>query len=460
MSTFLRIGADGQAIALGLMQNFKLVKRNLCLTPFCKRYNNSLQSTPVFFTGVPTQLSQEALNRCLAAAADGLNLERERTGFSAAKDPTLFSNPVGHADPAVWQAMTPSGFGSVTPQLDSSMADWLRLKFPALKSLPTVIAGRLDLGTLLQLNDALVRDSKAFKKLEPDAKLAQNVELCASTPTVVIEGLDNRKSTLHEARFLGGAACSAQTIWLKARELLGNEGVPALGGYDMDAVGCGGSVTPKGWLELHNPASTNVSLKMFHMANVSSVGISSKKLADQDKENSSGDSLREICDLEDFKSAMFALREAMAMALPWNKTISAIQGFLNITNYCRSDLEGHGNRAAILTAFVNYVLGRNALNWQNKQHFISTNEMLHVWTTWYGQQPVSVLQPRKQTQQQQTSKGRGDKSDICRRFNSGTCPTKGAECRTFYGKTLRHLCNAVTSSGKTCGLPHPRMDHK
>ena len=146
------------------------------------------------------------------------------------------------------------------------MADWLRLKFPALQSLPTVIAGRLDLGTLLQLNDTLVRDSKAFKKLEPDAKLAQNVELCASTPTVVSEGLDNRKTSLHETRFLGGGACSAQTIWIRARELLGNEGVPALGGYDMDAVGCQVSVTPKGWLELHNPASTSISLKMFHMA--------------------------------------------------------------------------------------------------------------------------------------------------------------------------------------------------
>ncbi len=54
------------------------------------------------------------------------------------------------------------------------MTDWLRSKFPALKSLPAGIAGKLDLATLLQLNEALVKDSKAYKKLEPEAKLAQN----------------------------------------------------------------------------------------------------------------------------------------------------------------------------------------------------------------------------------------------------------------------------------------------
>jgi len=391
-------------------------------------------------------------------------LEEERTrakenglghGFSA---PPLSTPPMGHLDPLVWKAMTPSGLSGSRMEVDESLENWLKQRFPALRTLPS--SGlKLDLPSLLSINEALVRDTKAFKKLEPEAKLTQNMEICLASPTTVVAGVDDRRNLLHPSRFLGGAICSAQDLWLKAREILGNEGVQALGGYDLDAVGCGGSVTPKGWLELHNPASTAMTLKQFHMANVSSSALGGRKAASSD--GADGDTMKEICDMEELKSAIFTLREAMAAALPWNKSISAIQGFLNISSYCKRDLEGRSNRAAILTAFVNYVLSRNAMNWQNKQGFISTNEMLHVWTTWFGQQPASAILPKKDSQQRNKGdRKERDKSDLCRRYNEGTCPTKGATCKTFYGRVLRHLCNATTSSGKPCEKPHPKSDHK
>ena len=68
----------------------------------------------------------------------------------------------------------------------------------------------------------------------------------------------------------------------------------ALGNYDLDAVGCGGCVTPKGWLEIHNPASQELKLKLFHMPNMGGSGAAAKK---QEGE-SGGDSLKEIGDLE------------------------------------------------------------------------------------------------------------------------------------------------------------------
>jgi len=354
--------------------------------------------------------------------------------------------------------------GEWIPGATEGMGEWMKLRFPALRNLPDDMVDKLPLPTLLQLNEALVRDQKNSKKLDPEAKLALNAEECIKTPLEIAAGKDDRRDILHSARFLGGYTCSHQTAWLKAREVIGLEGIPALGGYDMDAIGCGGAVSPRGWLELHNPASTNLNLKMFHISNVTGSGTGVRRLTLSGKEEGLviGDSPREIVDMEEFRNAMTTLREAMAMVLWWNKTISAIQGFLNISNYCKRDLDGRSNRAAILTSFVNYVLGRNALNWQNKQPFLATNDLLHVWATWFGQQPASALASSSSgSKKEQPRKDRDrEKNDLCRRYNNGNCPTKGKECKTFYGVRLRHLCNARLSSGQLCEKDHPRIDHK
>ena len=46
--------------------------------------------------------------------------------------------------------------------------------------------------------------------------------------------------------------------------------------YDLDVVGCGGCVSPKAWLELHNPASQEPKLRMFHLPNVGRASTSKK----------------------------------------------------------------------------------------------------------------------------------------------------------------------------------------
>jgi hypothetical protein len=65
---------------------------------------------------------------------------------------------------------------------------------------------------------------------------------------------------------------SAQNTRLKAHEILKTDGVLALGNYDMDAIGYEGSVTAKGWQEIHNPASLNLNLKFFFISNVGGGG--------------------------------------------------------------------------------------------------------------------------------------------------------------------------------------------
>ena len=61
-----------------------------------------------------------------------------------------------------------------------------------------------------------------------------------------------------------------------------------------------------------------------------------------------------------FKSALHIAGEAMHSALPWNRSISALQGFMVNSNYCQADLGQNTRRAAILTEFSDYVFGRNA----------------------------------------------------------------------------------------------------
>ena len=209
---------------------------------------------------------------------------------------------------------------------------------------------------MFQLNNALAKEKKSTEKLGINSWLARNTLKQAQNPVTVERGKDNRKDILHSARFLGGASCSLTDQWSEARKAIGEEGIVALGNYDLDTVGCGGCVTPKGWMEIHNPASQDLKFKWFHLPNVANSGLSSKKSEGED------DSIKEIADLDSFKMALNTAREAMASALPWNRSVSAIVGLMQNTNYLQEDLGGNPRRAAVLTEFVDYVFGRNGLN--------------------------------------------------------------------------------------------------
>lgn len=405
-------------------------------------------------------MSEDWMSNAVSEVLIDLSEERSRTraGFE------LENRDVGSVQPpraqgdSRWQTRDPD---SLQPVTDFGHI-WRLL--PALKDIPAEMLRTLPLSTVLQLNEALSRESRLKKLMDADAKLQHNAETLAANPTRVEAGVDDRGGILHQARFLGGAGCSAQCIWLKAREVLGTEGIPALGNYDMDAIGCGGSVTAKGWQELHNPASPNLNLKFFHMGNVGGGAAASKRLCLEEDSAAFtvGDSLKEIHDLEEFRRALHTAREAMGYALPWNKSISAICGFMQSSNFCSKDLANRPNRAALLTGFVNYIFTRNAQNWINKLSFITTNELAYVWTTWFGQQPSSAMPTPKQDSRKQGQKGSAKpRDDLCRRYNSSAgCPNSASDCKTTYGNKLRHLCNQRTQNGKPCEKEHPRFEHK
>jgi hypothetical protein len=145
-----------------------------------------------------------------------------------------------------------------------------------------------------------------------------------------------------------------------------------LSSYDMATVGLGSCATNHSWTELHGPASTSVSLKIILSSNIGPTTTGTKRLtlADGEAVINAGEHLKEIIHMEEFKHAIRALGRAVAMALLWNCSIDAIEGWLHNSNYGLADLNGCPDRVLPLVDFVNYVFCLNANAWQHREPFL------------------------------------------------------------------------------------------
>ena len=197
---------------------------------------------------------------------------------------------------------------------------------------------------------------------DPGVKMAKALEQLRANPTEVPAGLDDRSSVLHVARFLGGMTCSALKKWAIARDIIPLEGLLPLANYDMAAAGLGGCVTPRGWLELHNPASTHLTIKLFSASNLGTSTGNTRRLTLAGDEDgiSIGEHLKEVEDLDELQQAMLVLCYAAHLVMPWNQSFDAIQGFLRSSKWCQDDLLGNPRRAATITKFINHVIQLNA----------------------------------------------------------------------------------------------------
>ena len=298
---------------------------------------------------------------------------------------------------------------------------------PQLEDLPETLVRKLPISALFQLTSALAKERKTSEKLGVNTRLAHNAKKLAKSPAEVEGGLDNRKSILHPARFLGGASCSLGELWEQPKSIVGETGVVPVGNYDLDTVGCGGCVTPKAWLEIHNPASQELKLRLFHLPNLAGTSTSKKQEGCED----GGESFKEIADLDSFKVALNTAREAMASVLPWNRSISALVGLMMNTNYMVEELGGNSKRANILTEFTDYVFGRNALNWENNQAFLSTDELAHVWGNWKTKRGIFGKSAEKKKPEKDGSDKKKQLADICKLFNLKSCKFQvDKECKS------------------------------
>ena len=225
----------------------------------------------------------------------------------------------------------------ISPDVDNDLL-FIKSKFPLLADLSDNFIRMTPLTELLKMQSTMLKMTEMDRSKDVEDKLSANKAAMDLTYSIVREGRDNRSTELHPARYLAGAGVSATRTWLNARKTIGLQGFPPIGNYDMASMGLAGVVTSKGWGEIHNPASTKISIKLFNLNNCST------KL----KAGGSG-SETEISDIGEFRLALRTLRTAMHFIHPWNMTIEAIESFFISNNYCVAETSNLERRAQILT---------------------------------------------------------------------------------------------------------------
>jgi len=388
----------------------------------------------------------------LTGDAIGLVLEENRFGGSAAADPGRDSR---------------SGV-----LVSSTVMEGLKKRHPFLREYSDEELSKYSMETVLKLEATSIKLKNLEKSRSIEEKLAANRDALHETEIQVKEGVDNRMTKIHDARYLPGMTCSSAKMWEGGRRVIGNNGHPPVATYDMKSVGLAGYVTPQGWAALHNPGCSNISLKMFSIINCG------RKV--QTKGGEGDDNLTEVAETGEFKVALRVLREASAMVNPWNKSISAIEGFMFQNNFMAKDLEGVEKQGLLLSQFVDYVLRENSNRWNGQENFLSIEELKGAWESFYGARPQSMLSKSKRPGQQAGGQGQGQHhgqpiqqrgggafsnkihpslfyDDICVMWNVGRCTKAPGNCFTKNGKALRHVCNFrpdYTKQMPACGQNH------
>jgi len=331
-------------------------------------------------------MDEEEFEQNFRQAEDLLDDERIRTrgGFQ----PSQPGGPQGQGPPVDrhQQGMGPDpGFSAYAPRTNLSPAVLKTIKdsVPNLAHLPDEYLASQPIDALIRANMAAKQADIAGAAKGADGRLNANYQKALNAP-VELTGLDNRSSMLHPARFLPGAGVSVQRLWLEARKHLGPEGAPAIGNYDVKAVGCSGCVTAKGWEALHNPGSSELALKLFTVSNVSHVSTGAKTVFLTGEDGLTiTDTMKDVADMAELKSALRTLREAASLVMPWNKSFAVLEGFLITHEFFYKELE-NAKRAMAISNFVDHVLKLNASNWVQETEFLAGGELTAAWDSWIG----------------------------------------------------------------------------
>ena len=354
----------------------------------------------------------------------------------------------------------PDPVGKLSNGLTDEDVATLKENFPILAGFSDEFIKTTPRGDLVKMQATVCKMKEHERSKDADDRLAVNKSALSSKFSKVLEGKDNRWTTLHSARFLGGAGCSATKLWLVARGCSPATGYPPIGNYDMGAVGMGGHVSARGWAELHNPQSTRLSVKLFSINNC---GSRTGTKADSPGHHFAED----ILDIGEFKLALRAMRIAFHFAMPWNFSIEALEGFFFQNSYCQTDLANVEKKAQLLTQFTDYVLGQNCERWRDSEPFLTTGELKATWSSFFMSRPQSAIgnKGRKDSRTQSNASAAKDKRTplgICFAYNMGTCTKAAGTCTTYKGRSLKHICDFAADKSKpqdVCGKDHVRKDN-
>jgi hypothetical protein len=394
---------------------------------------------------MPDVLNEMEIETTQAEARALILDERSRSGIRV--DPT--------PDPATSQSV-------ITDRDLATMRD----KFPFLREFSDGFLRASKPENLIKMEATHLKIRELERQKDAEDRLATNRTALGSKPSIVKEGLDDRWSILHPGRFLPGAACSAAKLWLEARKSIGLSGSAPLGNFDMSCVGLGGFVTAKCWVELANPSSSKMSIKLFNINNCKAKATSLKDNGDSE--------LAEFSEIGEFQLALRTLRTAAMFVMPWNFSYTALENFLISSQYCKDDIGTLDKQAQLLTSFTDYVLAENASKWRNSEPFLSTGDLKSAWQSFFGARPQAALVKKAQTQDKRQSNSRNKQQSnrsasrnslpsipICYRWNAGQCQKADGQCFTHYELALRHVCDERTNPSNLrefCGQQHKRVD--
>jgi hypothetical protein len=332
----------------------------------------------------------------------------------------------------------------------STDVSWVKEQFPFLENFSDEFLKSTPITELMKMGTTQIKLDQFKHSRNANDKLSTNKNKMERTFTNLDSGRDNRSTVLHPGRFLGGMGVSLQKQWSAARQVVGLNGHPPIGNYDMGSVGCPGMVTAKGWTEIHDPSSTSISLKMFNINNCTN----SEKAED-----------REFNDIMELRKAVRAMRLAARLAVPWNLSYEAIDGFFNQTNFCVEDTKLMEKRAQVLTQFADYILHQNAERWRDSEPFLAVGDIRVAWSSWFGDRPRKT-DKRPQLPDRFKMKPMDNYMDpafkalgICNNFNMNRCKNPDGKCSTASGIQLKHICNFVPDKNKpavVCGKDHKR----
>lgn len=364
------------------------------------------------------------------------------------------------------QALVPDPAVQPSNRISARDLNVLKEKFPHLNDFSNEFLQSRTMEELLRIESTSLRINDAERSRETEDKLAANKSNLMTKFTEVLAGRDNRWTVLHPARYLPGAACSAQKQYITAREVLGLTSPPSVGCYDMNSVGMGGFVTNKGWHELGSFGSNKLKTSLFNINNAA------KSCSNR---NGSPDESAEMKDVSEFSLALRTMRAAAQFVCPWNYSFLALENFLHQKEFFKDELKNDENPAKTLCQFSDFVLSENANHWRDGTGFLTTGELKAYWDSFIGARPqarVFTAQPaasqnrqapaQSQKNQQQTAsrKRKFPFVDICGKWNVGNCPKAPGTCFSFKGTPLRHVCNwrdPANQNAQPCGQPHMRQ---
>ena len=272
---------------------------------------------------------------------------------------------------------------------------------------------------------------------------------------------------------------SVQEFISTAKKILPRGGVPPVDGYDLDFLGLGGTVTDRGWVEVHNPGSEFLNLKMFSKANSYSASEGSRtsfSILSSGDAIGIGDCLKDIVSMAEFKQALRSYVAASYFALPWYPAPQALVNFLEHHRYMEAYIPS--NQASTLTRFVNAVMYKNAKSWRTTDiPPLSVEDLFRTWSHFTADASGSPADfnarftPDRQSRRdfskrtivnppslfpkasqltsfprQSSPPATSGSSDVCIRFNLGICPSqRNSSCILTYksgrARTLQHTCD-------------------